>query len=97
MELQKTLYECYRWRANWGELVMARQRIELAPPTLPLHRAGARSPCAASASTRITGRTSAMRVPARWSWRSSLPAPDEDRHDLTADGTAKGAPINARP
>ena len=30
MELQKTLYECYRWRANWGELVMARQRIELA-------------------------------------------------------------------
>jgi hypothetical protein len=31
MELQKTLYECYRWRANWGELVMARQRIELAP------------------------------------------------------------------
>src|ERR1700738_1723386 len=31
MELQKTLYECYRGRANWGELVMARQRIELAP------------------------------------------------------------------
>ena len=30
MELQKTLYECDRWRANWGELVMARQRIELA-------------------------------------------------------------------
>src|SRR6202040_1481373 len=30
MELQKTLYECYRWRANWGEMVMARQRIELA-------------------------------------------------------------------
>ena len=30
MGLQKTLYECDRWRANWGELVMARQRIELA-------------------------------------------------------------------
>src|SRR6476620_3677188 len=30
MELQKTLYECYRWRANWVELFMSRQRIELA-------------------------------------------------------------------
>src|SRR5712672_816007 len=30
MELQKTLYECYRWRAPMGELVVAGQRIELA-------------------------------------------------------------------
>ena len=55
------------------------------------------SPCAASAPTSASGRGSAMRVPARWSWRSSLPAAGGDRHDLAADGTANVAPINARP